>query len=145
MRYYPCKELYLTDIRNRLSNMVLQEKEEIWLLSLRGVYRYFKDDMLIYKLNLNNNDRVLKNYLDDIDFLVSANTWKKIETRHHIPPNHCKVSVKTCTFSPNSKSKFKFVVEMYGTGKTDYYFTSPEDPENLLLMADIRSFLSALT
>lgn len=145
MRYYPCSEFNLTNIKSKLLNMVLHEKEEIWLLSLHGIYRYFKDEMLIYKLNLNNSDRVLKNYIEGMDFLMSANTWKKIEPRHHIPPNHHKIRVKTYTFSPNPRSKFKFIVEIYETGKTDYYFTSPEDPENPLLMDDICSFLTALT
>ena len=80
-----------------------------------------------------------------MDFLISPNAWKRIEVRHNIPLATRKINVKTYSFSPNSKSKFKFVMEIYDTGKIDYYFSSPEEADDYSLKEDICSFLNALT
>ena len=58
---------------------------------------------------------------------------------------HRKTTIKNLIFSPNPKSKFKFIIESSDTGKIDYYFTSPEESENKSLKEDISSFLQALT
>lgn len=145
MRYYPCSELLLTDVKKKLSNMVIKEENETWLLSLHGIYKYVNDNLMIYKLNLNEEEHLLKNYINNIDFIISPNTWKRIEVRHNIPLANRKINVKTYYFSPNSKSRFKFVMEVYSTGKIDYYFSSPEEADDYSLKEDICSFLNALT
>lgn len=145
MRYYPCRELNLDGVKNKLKNMHVKEYTEICLLTLHGVYKYKGEDLNIFKFNLHDNDVMLRQYVNNIDFLVSSNTWKKIESRNHIPMIHRKTTIKILIFSPNPKSKFKFIVESSDTGKIDYYFTSPEDPENKSLKDDISSFLQALT
>jgi len=145
MRYYPCRELSLDNIRKQLDHMTLEVRDETWLLSQNGYYKYVKDKLMIYKLNLYNNDHKLEKYVKDIDFIVSNNTWKKIEERYNIPPLSIKIKAKVYIFSPNSRSTFRFIVERYDTGKIDYYFTSPESFENHSLKEDICSFLIALT
>jgi hypothetical protein len=132
MRYYPCNELNLNEIKEKLSIMQFKEKTEPWLFTLRGIYKYYKDDLL-------------RNYIRGSDFFVSPNTWKKIEVRHQLPFIHQKMLVKSYIFSPSLKSKLHFIVEYYDSGKVDYYFTSPEESTNKSLQEDIGSFLLALT
>ena len=145
MRYYPCRELNLNDVKNKLKGMYVKEYTEICLLTLHGIYKYIGDELTIFKFNLHDNNNMLRQYVDNTDFLVSSNTWKKIESRNHLPMIHRKTTIKNLIFSPNAKSKFKFIIESSDTGKIDYYFTSPEEPENKSLKEDISSFLQALT
>ena len=51
MRYYPCNELNLNEIKEKLSIMQFKEKTEQWLFTLRGIYKYYKDDLIIFKFN----------------------------------------------------------------------------------------------
>jgi hypothetical protein len=145
MRYYPCNELNLNKIKEKLSIMQFKEKTEQWLFTLRGIYKYYKDDLIIFKFNFNEKDEILRNYIRDSDFFVSPNTWKKIEVRHQLPFINQKMEVKSYIFSPSLKSKLHFIVEYYDSGKVDYYFTSPEESTNKSLQEDIGSFLLALT
>ena len=145
MRYYPCSELDLRNVKEKLRMMQFKEKIEQWLFTLHGIYRYNKDELIVYKFNLNEDDKILRNYIKQEDFLVSPNTWKKIEVRHNIPILSHKITVKTYFFSPSPKSKFRFIVEYYDSDKVDYYFTSPEDDSNKSLQEDISSFLVALS
>lgn len=159
MRYYPCKELIINDFQKKLQDNMLIIRDETWLLSNNGYYKYVNGKLMIFKLNLTNNDKTLKNYIDNIDFVTSNNIWKKLKyEKYSIPPLNIKMNVKIYTFSPNTHSKFKFIVEVLkfpptkdkcfhdkNICKIDYYFTSPENSDNHSLKEDIRSFLNELT
>lgn len=145
MRYYPCSEINIKNVKTLLGNMVFKEYTEQWLLTNSGIFKYIGDDLTVLKFNLNEDDIILKKFLDNDDFIATPNTWKKIGNINHIPMINKKITVKVCTFSPSIKSKFKFVTESYDSGKVDYYFISPEEPTNKSLQEDISSFFEALT
>tara|TARA_A100001015_G_C14980079_1_gene709064 strand:+ start:1173 stop:1640 length:468 start_codon:yes stop_codon:yes gene_type:complete len=155
MRYYPCSALLINDFQNKLRDMTLTIRDENWLFTQCGYYKYVKDKLMIFKLNLTNSDQKLKNYVNNTDFVISNNTWKKLKyEKYAIPPLNIKANIKIYTFSPNSQSKFKFIVEVtkflssndsVTEDKIDYYFTSPENSDNHSLKEDISSFLTLLT
>lgn len=144
MRYYPCSEISTTNIKNKLSHMIFNEKIESCMLSLHGIYKYIGDDMFIHKICLGDDGNVLENYINDHTFVL-GDGWNIVEARHRIPPNTHKMEIRTYTFSPNLKSTLKFVVEFYDNGKVDYYFSSPDEPSCNILVDNIRSFLTAIT
>jgi len=145
MRYYPVGTLYPDQAIQRLRKFHCVSKEETCILTLNGLFKYVKDDLVVFKYNLNNTKSLcLEDYVQGISVIVTPHKWRRIEVRYHLPYVHQKIVMKTYTFSLNQKSKLKFIIEKLENGSIDYYFTSPEEHSSHSLKEDIGSFLALL-
>jgi hypothetical protein len=139
MRYYtetqiPSNILYL------YKNYLLNTKEEQWILTGEGLYKYINDQLHKFKLrisehNTNNSESNIKS---------SNLKWKKINSVYKIPIKHAIIKIKIQQYKLHPKSNTSFIIELIDDKIHDYYFESDEDIENHSLKEDINSFLSLL-
>ncbi len=143
MRYYLNTEL---DIKNTIEVLTktikFEKKKEDILLTNNGLYKYIKNNLYCFKINTNDNETVINNYINNINIIKTDNLWKKIFISNQLPYEHFKMGITTYIFFPYDKKEFKFIIELYQNDKVDYYFETNEDDEkSFFLKENISSFL----
>jgi len=143
MRYYP--SLDITSFFDKLSEFHCSKQEERTFLTYDGLYKYVNRALMVFKLELkDDNNFILKKYINNIDFYVTNGKWRKAVETFQIPVVHKITDIKRFTFSPRPKSKLKFIVEQIGDSTTDYYFESKEQYDNHSIKEDMCLFLNKL-
>jgi len=143
MRYYIDIDLNVKNTIEILTKkMKFEKKKEHILLTNDGLYKYIKNDLYCFKINNNNNESIINNYISNINIIKTDNLWKKIFLSNQLPFEHFKMSITTYTFFPYDKKEFKFIIELYENDKIDYYFeTNENDEKSFFLKESISSFL----
>ena len=147
MRYYIDIDLNVKNTIEILTKkMKFEKKKEDILLTNDGLYKYIKNDLYCFKINNNNNESVINNYISNINIIKTDNLWKKIFLSNQLPYEHFKMGITTYTFFPYDKKVFKFIIEIYENDKIDYYFETNEDDEKSFFFKEsISSFLKENT
>ena len=139
MRYYtqsklPSNTLYI--YKKYLNDF----KNEKWILTCEGLFKYVNDHLCKFKLWL-SNDEFKRNNLN----IKSSNVrWIKTDTVYKIPTEHAIIDMTTQIYKLHPKSNTSFIIELRDDKIQDYYFESKESIENHSLIEDINSFLSLL-
>ena len=137
---------YIVDLKNIEQNLnkLYLEKKEI-------IYKFLTEDCIIkeragefykFKIQDNNCDVRVENYIKDHTIVGTDFFEKKIEPIYYIPYEHHLINMERRIYSLRQNTKF--IVEYIDGKMTDYYFRSNEDPRNFSLKEDIYSFLSIL-
>jgi hypothetical protein len=144
MRYYPSTS-DITSFYDKLSDFQCRKEVSRTFLTTDGLYKYIDDVLMVYKLELRDDENlVLKKYINNTDFYVTNNKWRKAIERFQLPVVHEITDIKTYTFSPRPKSRLKFIVEKMDDRVTDYYFVSSEQYDNHSIKEDMCLFLNKL-
>ena len=143
MRYYLNTELNIKNTIEVLTKTIkFEKKKEDILLTNNGLYKYIKNNLYCFKINTNDNETVINNYINNINIIKTDNLWKKIFISNQLPYEHFKMGITTYIFFPYDKKEFKFIIELYQNDKVDYYFETNEDDEkSFFLKENISSFL----
>tara|TARA_Y100000996_G_scaffold77726_1_gene52473 strand:- start:1529 stop:1975 length:447 start_codon:yes stop_codon:yes gene_type:complete len=147
MRLYPNIEIDKDKLlgSEQCKNSKISIKKENILLTKFGMYKYVNKNLCIFKLNGIGVDSILlKNFVNDHNFIKSEDLWKRVDNINVLPFNHIKLSVTTYTHTLPTSSNIKFIVEVYDNSKIDFYFKTPEELDNPFLKKDIGLFLKNL-
>ncbi len=142
MRYYTDKGIP-TNWSYILNDKLIETKNEQWILTQEGLYKYVKNQLHKFKLWLPTDD-------DDSDSLPSTikssnMRWVKYDLAYNIPIQHKIIDVKILIYKLHPKSTTTFIVEELNNIINDYYFASPEAIDNHSMLEDINSFHLHLT
>jgi hypothetical protein len=139
MRYY-ININKLSQTKHSIYEKKKNETDENWILTNEGFYKYTKNNLFKYKLDLTNEDTPEKYG----DIMVRNISWKKHSEEWNIPLSHDIVKIKKVEYKLYNKSSTSFIIEYMENEINDYYFESVENIDNYSLKEDINSFLSML-
>ena len=139
MRYYINID-NLSQTKHFLYEKKKKEVDENWILTNEGLYKYVKNNLFKYKLDLTIEDTPEKYG----DIMVRNMHWKKYSEEWNIPLSHDIVKIKKVEYKLHEKSLTSFIIEYLENKIHDYYFESRENIDNYSLKEDINSFLSML-
>ena len=140
MRYYienqlPSNILYL------LEDKLCESKDEQWIITSKGIYKYVNNLLQLYKLQLSDSISE-KNTLSNIK--PSEIKWIKTTEQYRLPIKHAIINIKYNIYKLHPESTTSLIVELKDNIIYDYYFDSQETINNHFLIEDINSFLSLL-
>lgn len=139
MRYY-ININNLSHTKHSIYEKKKNETDENWILTNEGLYKYVKNNLFKYKLDLTIEDTPEKYG----DIMVRNMSWKKYSEEWNIPLSHDIVKIKKVKYKVHEKSSTAFIIEYMENEIHDYYFESVENIDNYSLKEDINSFLSML-
>ena len=141
MKYYTCNGLP-TNWSHKLNNKLIESKNEQWILTQDGLYKYVNDILQKFKLWLPSEESPQP---DTQSIIKPSNLhWVKFNTPYNIPLRHTILDIKISNYKLHPKSVTTFIVEELNDIVHDYYFESTEAIDNHSLLEDINSFLSLL-
>jgi hypothetical protein len=137
MRYYTYNEIP-NNWKEILTNHLEKTKQEQWILTEEGLYKYINNVLHKFKLWLSEDETISTETI-----CQSEMRWTKFDTVYNIPTQHQVINMKTSSYKLHPKSITTFIVEERDK-VSDYYFESEEAIDNHSLLQDIDSFLSML-
>jgi len=144
MRYYP-SSIPITSFYDKLSDFHCNKKTEKTFFTNDGLYKCVNNKLMVFKMELEDDyNLILKKYIDNIDFYITNDKWRKAGETFQLPVAHKVVEIKMYIFSPRPKSKLKFIVEKMGDNIMDFYFVSSEHYDNHSIKEDMCLFLDKL-
>jgi hypothetical protein len=144
------KNLTTTNTKNKLDDFLQKKTLEQILLTKEGLYKYVKDQLFKFNLDLSKINNTHAEKKEQILFgnntyvFPTSYAWKKYDEMYSFPKIHSKINIETAFFKLNKKSNHTFVIEYINNTLNDFYFLSPESLDNHSLKEDINSFLAIL-
>jgi len=145
MRLYPTSNINLYNVKSKLSNCILKELNNKIMLTNNGMYKYYKNELYLYKFNFKEKTKILDNYFKNYNLILTPDKWIKIDKSYNLPITHEILDVTTLTFTLRKNAPVKFVCEYINNEINDYFFIIPENFEmDPHIKEDICSFLNKL-
>jgi hypothetical protein len=145
MRFYPISKINIYNLKSKLKKIHFKQNTCKIMLTDNGFYKNIKGDLFLYKFNFKEKTKIIENYIGDKSFILTHDTWLKIDKRYKLPIVNKIIELKTLTYTMRKDAPVKFVCEYIDSEIRDFYFVIPEDFEmDILVKEDICSFLTNL-
>jgi|TARA_R110001599_G_scaffold182205_2_gene375186 hypothetical protein len=115
--------------------------KEISFLSYFGKYKIFQNKIYLFKLE-KSNEEYISNFINNINIIVSNETWKKSSEKFHLPHSCIPIEINKEVYKLDDK--LKFIVERNDNKVIDYYLDSSYPLDDFCLKNEIISFLNRL-
>jgi hypothetical protein len=145
MRVYPSHDINIYNFKIKYNKYILKKDKSKIMLTDNGFLKNINNELYLYKFNFKQKSKILKNYINKNNFILTPDKWIKIDKTYQLPVVHKIIDSNILTYTIRKNAPVKFVFEYVGDKLNDYYFIVPEDYEmDLHVKEDICSFLTKL-
>ena len=151
MRIYLDK-LWLNIDLNKISSMLTQSDNVIYLYSFEGIYVIQNNKVMEVEINDGEINKI-NDYIDDISITIDTTIINKLKhTVSQIPNNHIKIIKNIKYYRLREKSPLSFVIEFIDDEICDFYFIlegyhakySNADLNNSSIKEDFKDFFNII-